>query len=55
MNFFGIFYHNKQNLPIVVHMVSEGNFVDCCKIVPCTWAYLVGEKTGEIIKTWRNY
>ena len=55
MNFFGIFYHTKQNLPIVISMESEGNFIDCCKIAPCTWAYLVEKNTGVIIKAWRNY
>jgi hypothetical protein len=54
MKYVAIFYHHKQNLPIVMEISSHEKFFDCCQVIPTDWAYFMNRETGEILHTWRQ-
>lgn len=53
-NFFAIFHHHSQNLPIVMEISTEEKFFECCNSLPTDWAHLIEVETGKILNTYNK-
>lgn len=49
LNLVAVFYHQSQNLPIVMEITRIDKFFDCCNSLPTDWAYLYDKDTGKHI------
>lgn len=50
----GIFYHNEDKEPEMMHKIDKVEFIHLCTLFPTDWAYLIKFETGEIVDEYKK-